>query len=146
MTAFDETGAKPLHRLRGRPLRPEPVRARKEVRLEHRLQHDLRGLLRHSVANRRYAERPLAAIWLRDIHAPGRRGTVRALAQASLKLSQQALNPVLFLHERQGDAVHPGGSPVLPHAAPRLPQDVTPVDTVTQGVEPALRGLLGRSP
>jgi hypothetical protein len=69
-----------------------------------------------------------------------------ALAQVSLKLSQQALNPVLLLHVRQGDAIHPGGSLVLPHAAPRLPQDVTPADTVIQGVEPALRRPPGRSP
>jgi hypothetical protein len=63
-----------------------------------------------------------------------------------LKLTQKAVNPVLLLHIRQGDAIHPGRSPVSPHAAPRLPQDVTPVNTVIQGVEPALRGLLGRSP
>jgi hypothetical protein len=63
-----------------------------------------------------------------------------------LKLSKEPVNPVLLLHIYQGDLVHPGGSPVLPHAVPRLPQDVTPVNTVIQGVEPALRGLLGRSP
>jgi hypothetical protein len=105
--------------------RPEPERARKEIRLEHRLQHDLRRLLRHPVADRRNAERPLAAIWFRDVHAPGGRGTARALAQVSLKFSEHSLNPVLFLHIGQGDTIHPGRSPARPHAAPRLPQDVT---------------------
>ena len=142
----DEPGSQPLLRLHGRPPRPEPVRARKEVRLEHRLQHDLRGLLRHPVADRRDAQRPLTAVWLRDVHAPGGRGTVRALAQGSLKLSQQAPNPVDLLHVRQGDLVHPGGPSVLPDPLPRLPQDVTPVNTVIQGVETPTRGLLGRSP
>jgi len=142
----DEPGPETFHRHRRRPPRPEPERARKEIRLEHRLQHDPRRLLRHPVADRRDAQRPLAPVWFRDVHAPGGRGTARALAQASLKLSQQALNPVLPLHVCQGDPVHPGRSPARPHAAPRLPQDVTPADTVIQGVEPALRRLLGRSP
>ncbi len=83
VAARDEPGSQPLHRLHSRPLRPEPERARQEIRLEHRLQHYLRRLLGHPVADRRDTERPLAAIWLRDVHAPGGRGTVRALAQVS---------------------------------------------------------------
>src|ERR1700728_835646 len=49
LAALDETGTKPLHRLRGRPPRPEPVRARQEIRLEDRLQHDLGRLLGHPI-------------------------------------------------------------------------------------------------
>jgi recombinase/recombinase-like zinc beta ribbon protein len=49
----DEPGTEPFHRLRGRPPRPEPVRDRREVRLENRLQHDLGRLLGHPVANGR---------------------------------------------------------------------------------------------
>jgi hypothetical protein len=52
LASGDEPGTKPLHRHRRRPLRPEPERARKEIRLEHRLQHQLRRLLRHPVADR----------------------------------------------------------------------------------------------
>jgi hypothetical protein len=63
-----------------------------------------------------------------------------------LKLSKEPVNPVLLLHERQGYTIHPGSPSVLPDPLPRLPQDVTPVDTVMQGVEAPLRGLLGRSP
>jgi site-specific DNA recombinase len=51
----DEAGPKPLHRLRGRPLRPEPIRARREIRLEDRFQHDLGRLLGHPVAHGRNA-------------------------------------------------------------------------------------------
>src|ERR1700735_1218073 len=87
-TALDAPGAKPFHRLRGRPLRPEPVRARTEGRLEDGLQHDLRGLLGHPVADHRYAQRPLAAIWLWDVHAPGRRGAITTCAPGRLKLAQ----------------------------------------------------------
>jgi hypothetical protein len=146
VAALDERDAKPLHRLRGAPPRPEPERARHEVRLEYRFQHELRRLLGHPVTDGRNAERPLAAVWLRDVHAPGGRGTVRALAQVSLKLAEHPVSPVLLLHERQGHLVHPGGTAVLPDPFPRLPQDVTPVNTVIQGVETPLRGLLGRSP
>src|SRR5579859_4519591 len=89
--AFDEPGTKPFHRLRSGPLRPETVRARQEIRLEHRLQHQLGRLLGHPVTDHRDTQRPLAAIWFRDIHAPGRRGTVRALAQVMLELSQKPL-------------------------------------------------------
>ena len=144
--ARDETGAQPLHRLRGRPPRPEPVRARRKVRFENWFQHDLRGLLGHPVADHRDAQRPLAAIWLRDVHAPGRRGTVPARAEILLKLAQHAGNPVDLLHMRQGDPIHPGRTTIPADPLPRLPQDVTPVDTVIQGVEPPLLGLLGRSP
>jgi site-specific DNA recombinase len=142
----DEPGSQPFHRHHRRPPRPEPERARKEIRLEHRLQHDLGRLLRHPVTDRRDAQRPLAAIRFRDVHAPGRRGTVRALAQVALKLSKKTLSPVHVLHVSQGDTIHPGRSAVDPDPLPRLPQDVTPVNPVIQGVETAFRRLLGRSP
>jgi site-specific DNA recombinase len=146
LAARDEPGAKPLHRLRRRPLRPEPVRARMEVRLENRFQHNLRGGLSHPVTDRRDTQRPLAVIGFGDVHAPGRRGTVGACAQVLLESGEQPLDPVLLPHVRQGDPIHPGRAPVLAHAVPRLPQDVTPVNTVIQSVEPALLRLLGRSP
>ena len=53
LASGDEPGSQPFHRLHSRPLRPEPERARQEIRLENRLQHQLRRLLRHPVANRR---------------------------------------------------------------------------------------------
>jgi hypothetical protein len=85
-------------------------------------------------------------VWFGDVHAPGGRGTVLAFAEIALKFTEQPVNAIVVLHIRQGDAIHPGGPTVFPDPLPRLPQDVTPVDTVIQGVEtPPLR-LLGRSP
>ena len=49
------------------PLRPKPIRRRAEIRLEDGLQHERRRHLRHSVSDRRNAERPLTAIGLRDV-------------------------------------------------------------------------------
>jgi hypothetical protein len=85
-------------------------------------------------------------LWFRDICTPGRRRTVTALAEISLKLSKQTPSPILVLHIRQGDPIHPGGPTVYPDPFPRLPQDVTPVNTVIQDVETPLLRLLGRSP
>jgi hypothetical protein len=45
-------------------------------------------------------------------HAPGRRGTIRACAQVSLQLAQQPGDPILLLHERQGDTIHPGSTAI----------------------------------
>jgi len=63
-----------------------------------------------------------------------------------LQSAALAENPVDLLRIRQGDAIHPGGPSVYPDPLPRLPQDVTPADTVIQGMETPLRRLLGRSP
>ena len=146
LVTLDEPGTKPFHRLRSRPPRPEPVRARHEVRLEDGLQHQLGRLPGHPVAHGGDVGRPRAALRFRDVHAPGWRGTVPACAKVPLEFPGQPGNPVDLLHIRQGDPIHPGGPSVLPDPLPRLPQDVTPVDTVIKGVETPLRRLPGRSP
>ena len=61
------------------------------------------------------------------------------------KLAEHPLDAVL-LHRGQGHPIHPGRTPVRSHPLPRLPQDVTPLDPVIQGVETPPRRLLGRSP
>lgn len=50
------------------------------------------------------------------------------------------------LHFLQGYPIHPGGPTVLTHTHPCPPQDVTPVDTVEQGMEASARRLLCSSP
>jgi site-specific DNA recombinase len=55
LAALDEADPEPFHRLRGRPLRPEPIRARQEIRLEDGFQHQLGRLLGHPVAHGRNA-------------------------------------------------------------------------------------------
>jgi hypothetical protein len=132
-----------LHR---RPLRPEPERHRLEVGLEDRLHHDLGGGLSHPVTHRGDSQRSDPTCWFRDIHTPGRRGTIRPGPKISLQLSQQPLNPILVFDKGQGDPIHPSRSPVPTNPFPRLPQHVTPVDPVEQGVETAPLRLLGRSP
>jgi hypothetical protein len=67
-------------------------------------------------------------------------------AEIALEFTEHPMHPVLVLHIRQGDAIHPGRPTVTPDPLPRLLQDVTPADTVVKGVETPLRRLLGRSP
>jgi hypothetical protein len=143
--APDEPGAESFFRLGRRPLRPEPVRGVTEVGLEDRFEHDLRRLLHHPVADRRNAQRPLAAVGLRDLHAPGWRGAIPALLQVTGDPAEQPLDPVL-LHLLQRLPVNPGSASIGPNTPPRLHQDVTPMNSVEQGVETPLRRLLGRSP
>ena len=136
------------HRLqsaRRAPPGPEAVRARKKVRLEDRLQHQLRRHLHHSVPDRRDAQRPLLPIRLRDVPAQDRSRPVRACAQLRADLLQEALDSVaLDLRERLG--IDPRSALVPSHPLPRLPQDVTPVDAVIQRVETPTRRPLGRHP
>ena len=42
--------------------------------------------------------------------------------------------------------IDPGGATICSDPLPRLPQDVTPVDAVIQGMETPTLRLLGRSP
>ena len=144
-STLDEPDPKPFHRLRGGPFRPEPIRARQEIRLEDRFQHELDRLLRHPVPHRGYPQRPLAALWFRDLHPPHWRRAIPACLEVIAQLTQHAVHAI-DLHRAQGDPIHPGRALVRSDSFPRLPQDVTPVDTVEQGVETPTRRLLGRSP
>ena len=74
-------------------LRPEAVRARKEVRLEDRLQHQLRRHLHHPVPDRRNAQRPLLPIGLRDVPAQHRCRPVRACAQLGAEALRGSARP-----------------------------------------------------
>src|SRR5947209_5299314 len=81
--ALREAHTNALHRLRRRPLRPEPERTRQEIRLEHRFQHQLRRLLDHAITNRRDTQRPDTA-WFRDLPTPHRRRTISPVLQVPL--------------------------------------------------------------
>src|SRR5687768_7454084 len=82
----------------------------------------------------------------RDVHTPSRRRTIRHGMEVVLKFGAQPLHGVLLLHESQGEPIHPSRTPVPADPLPRLPQNVTSVDPVKQGVETAPLLLLGRSP
>ena len=139
------THAQGFQCLRRAPLRPEPIRRGPEIRLENGLQHERRSHLRHSVSNRRNAERPLSAIGLRDVSPQDRLRTIRAGAQRGAEFVQQTLDAIL-LDDGQGHRIDPRRAAVPLHPPPCLLEDVTPPDPVHQGMEAALRGSLGRDP
>ena len=69
-------------------------------------------------------------------------GSVGPCAELAGKLRKEPPDAVL-LHRLERDSIHAPGALVASDAAPRFPQDVTPVDSVVQRVEPALPMLLG---
>jgi hypothetical protein len=134
-----------LERLQRRPPGTEPIRDLQKVGLEDRLQHQPGRLLTNPVADRRDPERPHTTTWLRDPHAPDRRGAIPTFTKSTLQLAEHPLDPVL-LNLSQRHLIDTSRTPVLTHPPPRLPQDVTPMDPVIQRVKAALRGPLGTCP
>lgn len=96
VTALGSELPQSFQRHRRTPLRPKPVRARQKIRLEYRLQHQLRRHLHHSVPYRRNAERPLPSIGLRYVPALHHLRPVLARAQLGAELFQEALHTVLL--------------------------------------------------
>ena len=127
------------------PLRPKPIRRGAEVGLEDGRQHERRGHLRHSVSDRRDAERPLTAIGLRDVSTQNRLRTIRACAQRGAEFLKQALDVVL-LDRVEGHTINPRRTAVPFHTPPRLLKDVRPPDPIHEGMKASLRGSLGRDP
>jgi hypothetical protein len=135
----------PLQRHRRASPRPEPIRARFEVRLEDRLQHQLGRHLYHPVSHRRDAQGPHLAVCLGDVHAPHDLRAVLACAQHFAQLLQEELDTVL-LHALDRHPVDPRRAAVAAHSPPRLAQDVTPAHLVVQRVEAPSRCPLGCGP
>jgi hypothetical protein len=94
MAALRAQLAQGLERHRRAALGPEAVRARKEIRLEDRLQHELRRHLYSSVSHRRDAQRSLSSVCLRDVPAQDLRGPVRSALQRGGDRFQEALDAV----------------------------------------------------
>jgi hypothetical protein len=67
-------------------LRPEPIRALLEVGLEKRLDDNLHCRLHHPIAHRRYPQRSLRSVRLRDVLAPYRLRPVPARSETLLYL------------------------------------------------------------
>jgi hypothetical protein len=109
------------------------------------LEDDLGCLLAHPVTHGGDTQRPLAAVRFGDLHPTHRRRAVDACPEIRGQLIEHPSHAVV-LHRRQGHLVDPGRATILTDPAPRLPQDVTPVDAVIQSVEPPTQRLLGRSP
>ena len=124
--------------------RAEPETARQEIRLEDRLEHDLRGSLHDPVADSRNRQRPLLVrTRLGDEHPPGRQRPVPPLPQFRGQLAEQPGHPVL-LSVRQADMVNASSAAVAAHILPRPVQHVPAADLVEQRMEPSCRVGLGR--
>src|SRR5512147_1090604 len=134
-----------LERHRRAPLRTEAVRDGQKVRLEDRLQHELRRHLRHPVPHRRDPQRPLPSIGLRYVPASHQTRPVLARSQLSAELFQEVLDPAL-LDVADRLAVDSRCAAVAPHPLPRFPEDVIPPDLVVQRMETAPRSQLGPGP
>ena len=122
------------------PARPEPVRARPELRLEDRFQDQLERCLDYPVGQGGNPEFPELAVPLRDHHLPDLRRPVLTGPQQAPDLGQEAAHaPVPAL---DAGSSHPVGagcprSPVPADAHPRLSQEVRVADEVEQVTEPA---------
>jgi hypothetical protein len=131
------------------PRDSEPCRASVgailEIRLKDRLQHELGCCLHHTVAHRRYAQGPLPSIGLRDVPPQESLRSIPACAQLGANPFQEPLDAVL-LDRVEGLTINPRRAAVGPRSPPRLPQDVTPVDTVIQRVKAPPGCSLGRTP
>ena len=103
------------------------------------------GHLDHSVSDGRDTEGPPPAIGFWDVSPQDRRRTIRACAQCHGELTQHALDAIL-LDGCQRLTINARSAAVTLHPLPRRPEEVSPPDTVHQGVETALRGPLGGGP
>jgi site-specific DNA recombinase len=83
LITLDEPTAQPLLGHHRRPFRPKPIRARHKVRLENRFQHELGRRLDYPVSHRGNPQRPLTALWFRDLHPTRRRRAIPTLAKVT---------------------------------------------------------------
>src|SRR6185312_7198910 len=105
-------------------LGPKAIRARQKIRLEDRLQHQLRRHLNHPVPHRRNAQRPPLPISLRYVPPLDHLRSVLARLQLGAQFFQELLDSVL-LDVTDGLAIPPGRATVTPHSPPRLLKNVT---------------------
>ncbi len=135
-------------RVLGSPLRPEPVRARLEVRLEDGFQHQLQRGLDDPVRDARYAQ-------LAELSRPSRLGNQpfphrqrpeRAVLEGGPQVLQKPGHAHLLLDPGGGHAVHAGGVRALVARDPveRHDQRRRVVHEVEQVIKPAAR--IGRRP
>ncbi|MDP3972576.1 MAG: recombinase family protein [Candidatus Nanopelagicales bacterium] len=134
-----------LQRISSTALGAEPKTTVQEVSLENWFKNQLRRLLRHPVTHSRNTQRPLTAIRFRNLHPTHRRRAVPVFAKITGQLAEHPPDPVI-LNIDQGHTINPSRSAISSHPFPRLPQNVTSVDAVIQGMETPTLRLLCRSP
>src|SRR4051794_15196647 len=127
------------HRVVSAPIRPEPVTAREEIRLEDRLQHQLQGSLHHPVGDRSDPQAALLAARFRDHPLPQRQRSETTVLERGPQRVEKVLDAALPLDGRRGAPIHPGcsGSPVAAHPIPRHQKERGIGHQVEQVVEPA---------
>ncbi|MBM2811014.1 MAG: hypothetical protein HW416_1773 [Chloroflexi bacterium] len=130
-----------LTRLVRTPLRPKPVRALPKIHLEDRLQHQLRCCLHDPIPNRRYPQRSLSPVCLRDHHPPHRLRAISSLSQLGRQLRQKLRYPLL-LYGAGGLPIYSRRPRVRLHLLPCPRQDVLAVHLVVERVEPPRRTRL----
>jgi hypothetical protein len=70
---------------------------------------------------------------------------IGACTEVALEFAKKTTHSIV-LHRRKSQCINPRGATIGSDSTPRLPQDVTPIDTVKQRVKSPIRRLLGCSP
>ena len=128
----------------GRALRAEPEADRQEVSLEHWFKDQLRCRHRHPVAHGWDAERPGLARLARlgDVDPPQRRRPVGPAPERGGEIAEEGFHPGR-LDLVDGHPIDAGRPSVGTNVVPGPFEDVAAGDLVEQGMEPAMRLLLG---
>ena len=119
----------------------EPVRAREEIRLEDRLQHQFQRCLHHPVGDRRDPQAAQFPARLGDHPLPHRHRHETAVLQRDPQPAEELPDARAQRDGRRGTAIHPGspGTLITPHLIPGNQQERRVSDKVVQITEPAMR-------
>ena len=118
----------------------EPVRAREEIRLEDRLQHQFQRCLHHPVGNRRDPQTAQFPARLGDHPLPHRHRHETAVLQRGPQPAEELPDARAQHDGRRGTAIHPGspGTLIPPHLIPGNQQKRRVSDKAVQITEPAI--------
>jgi hypothetical protein len=131
-----------FQRIGGAALPPKTVRAGLEIRFKDWLDQKLRRRLHHSIAHRRYPQRSLRTVRLRNVPPQYRLRSIPARPETSLNVQKKSLHASLLDH-RHRLSVDAGSPSIVLDLLPCLRQDVTPTDPVVQRMEAPRTTALG---
>ena len=122
----------------------KPIRARMEVRLVNRSQHQQRRHLHHPVFDRWYAQWPLTAAAFGYVNPPHRRGPVALGLHLLLQGGQPAGLPLRCCRDLDETfPVHTGRTPIAHDQPERVLQQVAPCQFSVEAPKPVIRFGLG---
>ncbi|MQY26306.1 hypothetical protein NRB56_18690 [Nocardia sp. RB56] len=124
---------------------PETIRARQEIRLEDRLQHQLQRCLDHPVGHGRDPQPAQLATGFRDHPLTHRHRAEAALLHLRTQLAEEVPDPLEHRDGQGCSPIHPGspGTGVPAHPIPRHHQERRITHEVEQIIEPATRIAAG---